>query len=618
MVHSDSRNDQTFLNEVALNESLLDAIPDIIFYKDIHGVYLGCNQPFCEFVGRSKVEIVGKTDHDLFDKGVADLFRQYDLQVLDSDNAHRNKVWITYPDGRKKFVENHKAPYKDSNGNLIGILGINRDITESEQAAKAIEENEANFRSFFESITDLIFVSDEQGQIFFSNSAVTNHLGYTAEELKTMHVLDVHPKIYRDEAEEIFGAMFRGDLATCPLPLARKDGTFLPVETRVWFGQWGNRKCIFGLSKDLTKEQEAQQRFERLFRHNPALMAVSSLPEKTFIDVNEAFLKTLGYSREEIIGVTTTDLDLFPNRKEQEALADLLQTQGSFSGFELKVRRKDGELIDGLFSGEIISSQGKMFFLTVMIDITDRKQAELLLAKQKEELSELNATKDKFFSIIAHDLRSPFNAIIGFSNLLLEQVSKKDYVGIGEYAEIIQKSSLRAMHLLTNLMEWTKSQTGRMDFNPNYFEVVSLINEIAELKNDSAKQKTINLTCSLPLHATVFGDKAMIETILRNLLSNAVKFTKPGGQILLSARRVQEGLFISISDTGIGISKERLGNLFKIDKGRSTPGTGNEHGSGLGLILCKDFIERHGSKIIVETEPGKGSTFSFLLPNDPN
>ena len=268
-----------------------------------------------------------------------------------------------------------------------GSIWIIQDITARKEAEEALRESETNFRTFFESMTDMIIVGTPEGRILYTNAAAARTLGYSTEELAAMDVLDMHPEDKRKEAEEIFTAMFRGERESCPLPLSAKNGVLIPVETRVWFGRWNGEDCLFGISKNLTAEQEAQQRFERLFRNNPALMALSALPERKFIDVNNAFLITLGYSRSDVIGRSSADLHLFIDQALQEAIAEQLQMNGSVSDVELQIERKDGTLLDGLFSGEIISSQGKQYFLTVMIDITERKRAEKALQQVTSRLS---------------------------------------------------------------------------------------------------------------------------------------------------------------------------------------------------------------------------------------
>jgi signal transduction histidine kinase len=250
----------------------------------------------------------------------------------------------------------------------------------------------------------------------------------------------------------------------------------------------------------------------------------------------------------------------------------------------------------------------------LLIANQEKKERADTLAVLNEELLLTNATKDKFFSIIVHDLKSPFNSIVGYSKLLVKVVQAKDYNSIEKYAGIIEQSSNRAMDLLSNLMEWSLSQTGRMEFNPEYFEMISFINETVLLFDDIAGQKSISIVRNLPLNVPVFADKAMINTVLRNLISNAVKFTQPEGKIIISVEDKQNELIVSVSDTGIGISKERIDKLFNIRNGNSTPGTQNEKGTGLGLILCKEFTNRNNGKIWVESKANFGTTFYFSLP----
>ena len=278
---------------------------------------------------------------------------------------------------------------------------------------------------------------------------------------------------------------------------------------------------------------------------------------------------------------------------------------------------RDGQLrwLRGIAKAET-DTNGKVVRISVInIDITAHKQSEAKIKLQNEELLQLIATKDKFFSIIAHDLKSPFNAIIGFSDLLVEQVKENDYDGIDKYAGIILQSSKRAMDLLTNLMEWSRSQTGRMDYNPEYFEMVALINDITLLFDDIAGQKSITIQKELPSKAVAFADKAMISTVFRNLVSNAIKFTHPGGKVTLSILQEPTGTMVSVRDSGVGIPRNRIGKLFSIDQSFSTVGTKNEMGTGLGLILCKEFVEKHGGKIWVESKEGIGSVFYFTLPS---
>ncbi len=246
--------------------------------------------------------------------------------------------------------------------------------------------------------------------------------------------------------------------------------------------------------------------------------------------------------------------------------------------------------------------------------VIQKKIAEQKLIESEGRLKELNVTKDKFFSIIAHDLKSPFNSILGFSELLIRQIQEGDYEGIEKYAGIIEGSSEHAMNLLTNLLEWSRSQTSRMEFNPEYVEMVSLIREVSVLFDDTARQKKIVITKELPRSVIVHADKSMISTVLRNLLSNAVKFTGKKGKITISAIEEDTEWKFLVSDSGVGIRGDLVEKIFRIDSNHTTLGTNNEKGTGLGLILCEEFVEKHRGKIWVESEVGQGSKFYFTIP----
>lgn len=231
-----------------------------------------------------------------------------------------------------------------------------------------------------------------------------------------------------------------------------------------------------------------------------------------------------------------------------------------------------------------------------------------------DRLNELNATKDKFFSIIAHDLRTPFTSIVALSEMLVLFIKEKNYEGIEEYAALIEQSSNHAMDLLSNLLAWARSQTGRIEFKPEKLNLCGLLNETAQMFDQIAMPKNITIVRDYTENLEVFADKQMIGTVLRNLISNAIKFTRPGGEISLLAKPEPDQMMVTVSDTGIGISEERLKKLFRIEYNESTYGTANEKGTGLGLILCKEFIEKHDGRIWAESEAGKGSEFCFSLP----
>ena len=236
----------------------------------------------------------------------------------------------------------------------------------------------------------------------------------------------------------------------------------------------------------------------------------------------------------------------------------------------------------------------------------------------EQKLKELNATKDKLFSIIAHDLRSPFNTILGYSEELIETSKENNSSDSEKFSSIINVSAKNTLTLLDNLLNWTNSQIGQSIFNPQRINLTSEIKEILEIIKPTAKIKNISINCVQSYDIEVFADANMLKTILRNLVCNAIKFTNINGEINLSAKQNQGEIEITVSDNGVGINKDVIDNLFKIDSNFTSKGTQEEKGSGLGLILCKEFVEKHGGKIWVESEKGKGSDFKFTLPRKEN
>ena len=242
------------------------------------------------------------------------------------------------------------------------------------------------------------------------------------------------------------------------------------------------------------------------------------------------------------------------------------------------------------------------------------EQANADLQEQARELLDINETKDKFFSIIAHDLKSPFNAVMGFSDLLAENVKDKNFEGIEKYVSNIQKSSYLAMDLLNNLMDWARSQTGRMAFEPEKLRLLPVVNESVSYWDDAAHAKSITIAKEIPESASVYADKQMLNSILHNLISNAIKFTPRGGKVSIKSDSLHDETKISVTDTGMGIDKQMLADLFNIDKNTGRQGTEGEPSTGLGLYICKEFAERHNGRIWVESREGKGSAFFVSLP----
>jgi PAS domain S-box-containing protein len=265
--------------------------------------------------------------------------------------------------------------------------------------------------------------------------------------------------------------------------------------------------------------------------------------------------------------------------------------------------------------GKPVIENGKVIEVNgILMDITKRKTAEQKLKASEHRLKVANTTKDKLFSIIAHDLKSPLNSILGFSELLIKKTQTSDIEKTKKFATIINTSAKNNIHLLDNLLTWGKTQMEQIEFKPKNLVLQAIGEETLLVLNSSASLKNIKLISSLSDNIVAYADQEMLSLILRNLIQNAIKFTHSGGEVGISAVSKQDHIEISVTDNGIGITKENKKKLFGADVNFTMNGTENESGSGLGLMLCKEFVEKHGGKIWVESAVRKGSKFVFTLP----
>jgi signal transduction histidine kinase len=246
-------------------------------------------------------------------------------------------------------------------------------------------------------------------------------------------------------------------------------------------------------------------------------------------------------------------------------------------------------------------------------ELIERVKTHITIRKQRRELILANQAKDRLFSIIAHDLKNPMSNIFGFIKLMHDNYDSLDDEKKRKYIGYLHDSSKQNLELLEELLEWSRTQTRTKPFKPVSFKLQKVVNEVLSALKNEAAQKNITIATDLQYEDAIIADFNMIKTVIRNLVSNAVKFTEPGGQISIKSFKELDSIQVDISDTGIGIPENKLDKLFDIENKISTPGTNNEKGSGLGLILCKEFIEQHNGKIWVESEKNKGSVFSFSI-----
>ena len=333
--------------------------------------------------------------------------------------------------------------------------------------------------------------------------------------------------------------------------------------------------------------------------------------------VNDAFCNLFNLPRTKIIGKTLAE-NVPPDERESFLRIDkqvLLDGIDNINEEPLTLAEGQKRIISTRKS-RFIDEDGKKFLVGVIRDITERIEAEEDLRESELQLRELNATKDKLFSIIAHDLRSPFNNILVLSDILNAQLKESENFDAKEYLGLIHSTSKNTLVLLENLLDWAKSQSGQISFKNEKINISTVVHEILELSISIAQTKGISIKVNVTEEAEINSDKKILKTIIRNLMSNAIKYSRPGDKITISAVEEEDLVKIVISDSGVGMDDDTLENLFSITTNTPLPGTLNEKGSGFGLVLCKEFIEKLGGKIWVESEKGKGSDFIFTIPRN--
>jgi PAS domain S-box-containing protein len=371
--------------------------------------------------------------------------------------------------------------------------------------------------------------------------------------------------------------------------------------------------------RKLTQElSENRTKLKAIIDTTPAMIFVKDL-NRNFTLVNKSFEATFGITEGEILmkdnSKIVSDEDFLIAKKEDE----LVMTEG--------------KIIWNIERPFILPDKSKMFvsinkaplfdenhdvigLVGVMDDITKRKVYEDEIEKSREELVKINSQKDKFFSIIAHDLRSPFAGMLGLSELLLEEYPDFSEDERKYYIRQIHFSLKNLLSLVDNLLTWARLQINRIDFAPEEVNLKEIIFSVFQTQQITANNKKISLNSNLEHDINIFADPDMIETVIRNLVSNAIKFTNSDGAINVNVINFDDSVTVEVEDNGIGMSKEVANNLFNLEKKVTTKGTNNEQGTGLGLIICKEFIERHKGTILVKSELGVGTTISFTIPKN--
>jgi len=447
-------------------------------------------------------------------------------------------------------------------------------------------------------------------------------LGYTKSEFSDLNVNDFLPPNHVRDWQTLWTKLKEARSLNFESVHRHRTGKMVAVEVQATWLSFKGKEFCYAIVNDISerkandeKLKESERRL-RLFLDNNLDAFLLTAPDGSILFVNQAACKIFGRSSEEICTVGRTGIMDINDPRLAPALEERAKT-GIFKG-ELTGKRKDGTLFPiEVSSSYFYNDDGEIRTSMVIRDITERKKAEEILKQSESRLAELNAAKDKFFSIVSHDLRNPVHTMLGAVQILNEDLDSMDHQTIKKFTENLQITVKRLQELLDNLLNWSLLQMNKINFSPESVSLNRMIHNSIEIVSDQASRKNITINSAILEHIFVLADKEMVASIIQNLLTNAIKFSYPNSIITVSVKLKHTQVEVIIEDSGTGIEEDRLKNLWDIGANLNTKGTKGEKGIGLGLILSKEFVEKNGGTIRVESTVGVGSRFIFTLPLAP-
>jgi PAS domain S-box-containing protein len=605
----------------------LSKAPTMICNVDQDGQIFFINPALLQYLDYNEEDLLSSSFYNLIEKSFLD------------NNLFNFKSFVG---DEPKQIE---IPLVTKNGSTVLLEGIFNPATENETYLR-------NFCCYFSEVKDHKFSVEESkliyslvnnaydgialgcdGRIVISNNSFANIFGYVnSEELLNKEIIELSSNDDIIKVAEYFRLLERKREVPARFDFLgkKKDGSNIHTELSIGSFHLQNKNYIVMIARDVTERirtQKAIRESEEKYRN-----ITENIDDFLFtferiglalrpIFCTSSIQKVTGYTQTEFL----TDSKLFlkaihPNDFVQikPKLINLLKSRIQLSGeFEFRIINQQGNIVWVRAKINLVRSRTgriqKVFGL--VSDVTFRKRAEEELKKSTQNLVKLNETKDRFISIISHDLRTPFSSILGFTDLLandedLTEDERKQYV------KYIQESSRSMLALVNSLLDWTRLQTGRIKFEPQKIDVSKIVTDSINALSGAAIQKGIEVTSFVNQSLHLFVDKSLILQVFNNLISNSIKFTNKGGSITITSEAVINSRFVkfTVKDSGVGIREDDLAKLFSVDSKFTSEGTAGEKGSGLGLSLVKEIIEKHGGTISVESEYEKGTEFTFTLP----
>ncbi len=619
-------NSKAEVSDYILLESVLNRCETWIWIIDIQtGVIEYSNQAAYRDFGMKK----GVFCHETMNNIMPETCKNCKRHEIENLPSAKSETIIFNHKTAKSYRKNEY--YIDNQENTKRKLTILSDISEligMKELFKKSEEASANNSETFANIIWKTKI-DIKGQFFdtyispsadtllgLKQGTINNNFERYLEHVYHEDLLQIRKKKYCvDIDENPFNIQYRFVCADGKIIRVRSHGKMLNHSNQ-YFEVFGSTDLIPNEKYSALQFEESQNRYFRLFNNLPIPTIIHR--NGIVVDINQAALNFIeAPNQKQILGRNA--MDFVHENSRQLAISRIKKMLAENVPMELvheKYLTLTGEVKDVETIAVPFQYQNEIFIQVVFYDITDRLKNEQLLKENKEKLAELNATKDKFFSLIAHDLKNPFHQILGFTELLADNQENYDREQTQNIIQYINTAAGSAYKLLENLLQWSRAQTGKIDFTPENLSVFDTIMSVIDLNMAACKRKEISISQDIEPGIFIFADREMTEGIIRNLLSNAIKFSYRKGKISVSAHTVNQEIHITVRDFGVGMSQEQIDKLYKIDKSHSTSGTEDEIGTGLGLILCKEFVQKNKGRLVVESPENKGCIFTLILPSE--
>ena len=605
-----------------------DSPMGVALVESVSGKICEVNQMFATIVGRTRNEMtnldwISITHPDDLE---ADLYNQSQLVNGIINGFQMEKRYIR-PDGSFVWINMTISHLIRENNMPMLHLCMIEDITERKESEEEIRRQ----ADLLNLAHDSIIVMDFHSRITYWNNGAENTYGWMREEVIGKVAYELLETVFPSSIQSIKSDLIGKGYWKGELTHTTKNGSKIIVASR-WQLQKDRNNCplsILEINSNITEKKLIEE----------ALYSKSSLLEAQLDSVTEGILVVDDHNIRILINKRFIDLFNVPQHvledKEDSRLLqyitsltkdpelflekiNYLNTHNDEKSHD-EIEFKNGLILDR-YSAPIWGKNRKSYGrIWTFHDITRLKNAKLEIKRKNAELQKVNAEKDKFYSIIAHDLRGPLGSIMTMTGMLADETEDFTDEERKEFALNLKDSSYNTYQLLEQLLEWTRMARGLTDYKPGLLLLKDVVVDSLKVFAETARAKTVELTIDIPLNLSVFADLNMFQTIIRNLVSNSLKFTPQGGKITIETNPVHDNFVeISVTDTGIGMGSEMLKNLFSLDVNSKRPGIDGEHSTGLGLLLCKEFVERHGGEIKVESQEKKGTRFRFTIPiNEP-